>query len=251
MRSRILLSVVLAAMVALLYACSGRPADQPPAPGDPSPDVTSSASAAPAVQPGPGSVRSRPSAAPSASNPKATTGAHTGAQAGTHAGAPVNTKPPARPQPVGPLRYGPIAPGGGYGAQIDVNPTRDAFTLTFDGLEIEVGNGEQTPAVVSRSYPLVVPLTGAPRKATVEFHASGAVIADQDTTATLTLTVNGYQSVKTWSPDTNDDFVQTVRLPAVPASSYHLSVALQLRQRSGRTAASGYLNVLSVDSQIV
>jgi hypothetical protein len=242
MRSRILLSVVLAAMIALLYACSGRPADQPPAPGDPSPEVTSS---------------------PSAPKPKVTTGAptgtvHTGTKAGTPTGkppaqpkAPVQPKAPTQPKAVGPLRYGPIAAGGGYGAQIDVNPTRDAFTLTFDGLAIEVGNGEQTPAVVSRSYPLVVPLTGAPRKATVEFHASGAVIADKDTTATLTLTVNGYQSVKTWSPDINDDFVQTMRLPAVPASSYHLSVALQLRQRSGKTAASGFLNVLSIDSQIV
>jgi hypothetical protein len=240
MRSRILLSVVLAAMVALLYACSGRPADQPPAPGDPSPEVTSS---------------------PSAPKPKVTTGApagtvHTGTKAGTPSGQPsskppTQAKPPAQPQPVGPLRYGPIAPGGGYGAQIDVNSTRDAFTITFDGLLIEVGNGEQTPAVVSRSYPLVVPMTGAPRNATVEFHASGAVFADKDTTATLTLTVNGYQSVKTWSPDVNDDFVQTVRLPAVPASSYHLSVALQLRQRSGKTAATGYLNVLSIDSQIV
>jgi hypothetical protein len=79
----------------------------------------------------------------------------------------------------------------------------------------------------------------------------GYVLLDKDTAATLTVTVNGYQSVKKWSPGTDDDFVQTVRLPAAPAASYHLSVALQLRQRSGKTEASGYLNVTAIEAQIV
>ena len=41
-----------------------------------------------------------------------------------------------------------------------------------------------------------------------------------------------------------------MRLPATPAT-YHLSVALQLRQRSGKTEASGYLNLTAIDAQIV
>jgi hypothetical protein len=82
-------------------------------------------------------------------------------------------KPPAPAQLAGPLRFGPIAPGTSYDAGIDVSEDRQAFSLGFSFFEIGVGNGKQTPAVVSRSFPLVVPLTGAPRKATVEFHTLG------------------------------------------------------------------------------
>jgi len=39
----------------------------------------------------------------------------------------------------------------------------------------------------------------------------------------------------------------TAATPAI----YHLSVALQLRQRSGKTEASGYLNLTAIDAQIV
>jgi hypothetical protein len=252
MRSRIPLSVVLVAMIALLYACSGRPTDQPAAVGDPSPAVTSSPSAGSASHRAQGTAGSQTYGTSPASKPKAGTGAskvttHTATQ--TPAGQPP-VKPPTPAPPAGPLRFGPIVPGTSYGPAIDISPDRRAFTLTFDALQIEVGNGEQTPAIVSRSYPLVVPLTGAARKATVEFHASGFIFADEDTTATLTLAVNGYQSVKTWSPDIEDDFVQTLRLPATP-NSYRLSVSLQLRQRSGKPESTGHLDVVSIDAQIV
>ena len=250
MRNRTLLPVVLVAMIALLYACSGRPTDQPAAVGDPSPAVTSSPSAGSASHRAPSAAGSQTHGTSPASKSKAGTSAP---KSTVHTGTPV-TKPPvtAHPpaQPAGPLRFGPIVPGTSYGPAIDISPDRRAFTLTFDALQIEVGNGEQTPAIVSRSYPLVVPLTGAARKATVEFHASGFIFADEDTTATLTLAVNGYQSVKSWSPDIEDDFVQTLRLPATP-TSYHVSVSLQLRQRSGKPEATGHLNVLSIDAQIV
>jgi hypothetical protein len=159
--------------------------------------------------------------------------------------------PTGQPARAGPLRFGPVTPVGGAGAAIDIAPDRRAFTTTFSVLEVEVGNGQQTPAAVSRSFPLVVPLTGTPQQAALQFQASGFVVVDQDTTATLTVSVNGHRSVKSWSAGTRDDFVQTVALPAAPGTDYRLTVALELRQRAGKTEATGHLNVLAIDAAIV
>jgi hypothetical protein len=133
---------------------------------------------------------------------------------------------------------------------ISIAPDRTTLTTTFSELVASVGS-VVSPAPATRSFRLVVPLTGAAQNAKVAFHASGYAVVEEGATARLTFRVNGRTIVKDFPVGSDDDFDQTLELPAIPSSTYQLSVVLETQQVPGSddgTTAS--LNVSTIDARI-
>jgi len=68
-------------------------------------------------------------------------------------------------------------------------------------------------------------------------------------TARLTLRRGGRVTVKDIPTGAELDLLQTLELPASPATTYQLSADIELHQRDG-TVEDGYLNILAIDIEI-
>jgi hypothetical protein len=226
MRSRILLSIVtlfavVATTLTMLAACSGRSTNPPAIAGE------SSTAATPVS----GDRRTR--LAPRTEQPDP----------------PSNPNPPRAPKPnAGPVRFGPVPASGAYGAVTSVSPDRRAMTTTFSALKVSLD--ESTRPDATRRFTLALPMTAADQKANVMFTVSGYVFT-QDATARLTFRVNGRTHVREFGPGWDNDFDQTLDLPAIPATTYQLSVILEVHTVPGAEDSKvAEFNVLSLDANI-
>jgi hypothetical protein len=154
------------------------------------------------------------------------------------------------PKPnAGPVRLGPVPAGGAFGAVTSVSTDRRAMTTTFSALEVSLDD-ESTKPDATRSFTLALPLTAADQKANVMFSASGYTFT-QGATARLTFRVNGRTIVNDFGPGRDNDFTQTLDLPAIPATTYQLSVVLEVHTVPGADdSKAAYLNIQSLDAQI-
>jgi len=240
MRSRILLSVVLAATIAMLPGCGGRSTDTVNADGESAAAAPSSPTVGSTPRRTPHSGPSRPST-PRSSSPTIKPGG-TATLPGT--------KPSQQHRPsTGPVRFGPVTSNDST-VNIAIDPDRTTMTTTFSALEVSVGNGESTASDATRMFPLVLPLTDGAQNATITFHASGYAFADKGATARLTLRVNGASSIAHFPAGSDDEYVETLKLPAIPASQYRLSVVVEVHQAPGSHDATALLSVLAIDAAI-
>jgi hypothetical protein len=228
MRSRILLSIVtlfavVATTLTMLAACSGRSTNPPEIAGE-------SSTAAPPVSAG---RITRPARGTDGSDPPSKPGPN----------------PPRAPKPnASPVRFGPVTASGAYGAVTSVSPDRRTMTTTFSALEVSLD--ESTRPDATRRFTLALPMTGADQKAKVRFYASGYAFT-QSATARLTFRVNGRTHVSEFGPGWDDDFDRTLDLPAIPATTYQLSVVLEVHIVPGADDSKAvYLNIKSLDAEI-
>jgi hypothetical protein len=253
MRGRIVLFVALAVVTALVGFYADWSTNTPeavaeaPVPGsEPSrPSATRSPkrSDAPAAAPK-GSAEK--AAVPPASAPRP--GAHpagTTAQPGHKPGAPPASQPQRRTDPV---RFGRVATSGANG-ETDIADDRRALTTTFSDLEVTVGNGAVTEPDATRSFSMTLPLTDGAKGETLRVHAQGFAFTQDGATARLTLRGGGRVTVKDIPTGSERDLLQTLELPASPATTYQLSADIELHQRDG-TVGDGYLNILAIDIEI-
>jgi hypothetical protein len=79
--------------------------------------------------------------------------------------------------------------------------------------------------------------------------AQGFAFTQDGATARLTLRGGGRVTVKDIPTGSELDLLQTLELPASPATTYQLSADIELHQRDG-TVGDGYLNILAIDIEI-
>jgi hypothetical protein len=228
MRSRILLSIVtlfavVATTLTMLAACSGPSTNPPEIAGE-------SSTAAPPVSAG----GTRPARGTEQSDPPSRP----------------KPDPPQAPTPnAGPLRFGPVPASGAFGAVTSVSPDRRAITTTFSALVVSLDDASTEPDA-TRKLTLALPMTAAGKKANVMFVASGYAFT-QGATARLTFRVNGRTHVSEFGPGKDDEFVENLELPAIPATTYRLSLVLEVHAVPGADDSKvASLNILALDAMI-
>jgi hypothetical protein len=121
------------------------------------------------------------------------------------------------------------------------------MTTTFSALEVSLD--ESTRPDATRRFTLALPMTAADQKAKVRFTVSGNAFT-QDATACLTFRVNGHTHVSEFGPGWDDDFLRTLDLPAIPATTYQLSVVVEVHTVPGAEDPVAAFNVLAIDAEI-
>jgi hypothetical protein len=149
------------------------------------------------------------------------------------------------------VHFGPMAEGSHGHVDTSISPDRQALTTTFDDLQVEVGNGQVTNCDATRSYTMTIPLTGGGHRSVLRFHVQGYAFVAKGVTARLTVRGNGRTTARDFPAGTDDSFLQTVELPATPGTSYRLESVVELHQDPGTYRTAGYLNVVSIDVEIV
>jgi hypothetical protein len=246
MRGRVVLPVILAVAIALVAVyvtgwSPSTPATQG-APSTPSLAPAQQGAAKPATSPG-------AKAAPKVSAPAATTPKAAPKPAGN---APVqqpaaNAAKKPQPQPsADPVRFGPVGDAG-WGSETDVSGDRRALTTVFSDFQVGLGN-EDAPDP-SRSMGMTIPLTDGVEGETLYIHAQGYSFANEHARAKLALRARGQTVVQRFPGGTDDSFLTTLELPAVPGATYELSAVLEVEERSDSEGAA-YLNILSIDAEI-
>jgi hypothetical protein len=237
MRGRVVLLVVLAVATALVAVyVTGWSRSTPTTPAAPS-----TPSLAPARQ---------GAAKPATTTPKAAAKpAGNAAQPAQQSAAKPAPKPKSQPKPkpsTDPVRFGPVG-GAGWDSETSVSVNRRALSTTFADLHVSLGN-EDAPDT-ERSMLLTIPLTGGAAGETLAIHAQGYSIADEHAKAQLVLRARGRTIVQPFPAGSDDEFVTTLELPAVPGATYELSAVIQV-QPDGDTGGDAYLTIASIDIEI-
>ncbi|HEV3011651.1 MAG TPA: hypothetical protein VG499_00100 [Actinomycetota bacterium] len=244
MRGRVVLLTILAVAIALVavYVTGWSPSTPatPAAPSTPSLAPAQQGAAKPATSPG-------AKAAPKVSPPATTTPKAAPKPAGNVA--PVQqpaAKPAPKPQPsTDPVRFGPVGDAG-WDSETDVSEDRRALTATF--ADLQVGLQYEDAPDPSRSMGMTIPLDDGAEGETLYIHAQGYSFAS-DATAQLVLRARGRTIVQPFPAGTDDSFLTTLELPAVPGAAYELSAVLELEETSDAGGAA-YLSILSIDAEI-
>jgi len=95
------------------------------------------------------------------------------------------------------------------------------------------GNGEVTEPDATRSFSMTLPLTDGAKGETLRVRAQGFAFTQYGATARLTLRGGGRVTVKDIPTGSELDLLQTLELPASPATTYQLSADIELHQRDG------------------
>jgi hypothetical protein len=95
---------------------------------------------------------------------------------------------------------------------------------------------------------MTIPLSDGAKGETLYIYASGYSVADEHAKGQLVLRAGGRTVVRSFPAGSDDEFVTTLKLPAVPGATYQLSAALEVEESSDGGAA--YLNITSFDAEI-
>jgi hypothetical protein len=217
MRGRIVLFIVLVVAIALVGVYAGWSTNTPKAIGQPS----------------------TPSPSNSVGSPKPPTG-----QPPT--GQPPTDQPPTDqpPTPSAEVRFGRVVvtePSDDT-QDLAVSSDNEALTVRFSDREADT----QTE-VPTRSFAMTMPLTDGAKGKTLRVYVAGYAFASEGASARLTLRLNGLVKVRNFTAGSDDDFVQTLELPAIPATTYQLEGAVEVQQDAGSDGAAR-LNIAAIDS---
>jgi hypothetical protein len=242
MRSRTVLVVALAAVMALGGVYIGWSTSSPKAAADP---TATPPPARPAREAGSGPSRSPaghvPNAPPQQSNPPKGTPPKGTPPKGTPPAAP----PPAQePHHTGPVRFGQLTTAGRPN-DTDVSPDRRGLTTAFEDFEV-VLDQKSTEPDATKSFSMTLPLTDGAEGETLTVQALGFAFIDDGATARLTLKGGRRTIIKGFAPGSDESFVETLELPATPGRTYQLSAVIEIH-RDADTEGQGYLNVAALN----
>jgi hypothetical protein len=260
MRGRIVLFVVLAVVLALVGVYVGWSTTTPTAVGEQVPATPADLSVGPIQHRGSGSGPASPPKAPppKASPPKApppkacsTTAAARPAAYATPSGQDPEAEPASQPQErADPVRFGKVTTTPSNDTvETGVSDDRRALTTTFSDREVEVGDGGSKNCDATLSFAMTLSLTDGAEGETLRLHVQGYAFVQGSARAQLTLKANGRVRVKDFPAGSNDSYLQTLQLPAIPATTYQLSGVVELHQDPD-TGGAAYVNVLSIDAEI-
>jgi hypothetical protein len=125
------------------------------------------------------------------------------------------------------------------GATYDVSGDGRAFTAVYRSLESGTDLGR-----LSRTQTVTVPVTGDAGDTTLALVLQGYVLTGDDTTATLTVTVNGVATTRTYHAGTDRSFTESVDVPLRGVRGCRITVRVEV------DGADGYLNASALDGQL-
>jgi hypothetical protein len=168
----------------------------------------------------------------------------------TPSGQQPETEPASQLQPSADLvRFGPVATTPSDDTtDTSIAPDRRALSTAFSDREVAVDR-HLTKCDATRSFAMTLPLTHGAKGETLRVHTQGFAAIFKGARARLTLKLNGQVKVKDFPVGSEDSFLQTLELPAVPATTYQLSGVVEVHQDPA-TGGTAYLNVLAIDAEI-
>jgi hypothetical protein len=125
------------------------------------------------------------------------------------------------------------------GATYDVSGDGRAFTTVYSSLESGTDIGR-----LSRTQSLTLPVTGDAGDTTLTLVLQGYVLTGDDTTATLTVTLNGAATTRAYHAGTDRSFTEGVDVPLRGVRGCRITVRVEV------DGADGYLNASSLDGQL-
>ena len=140
------------------------------------------------------------------------------------------------------------AASGDDGFTISISEDGQAFTLVFSGLQAEV-NATTSPAV-ARVFSLVLPVDGADSGTDISFATSGFAFAEEGTSGTAVLSVNGQTSVERILAGADQEFVQQLKVQGGPTAALQLVVVLVAERDGDHPEGTANLSATSVDGEI-
>jgi hypothetical protein len=125
------------------------------------------------------------------------------------------------------------------GATYQVSGDGRAFTTVYSSLEsgTEIGR-------LSRTQSVTVPVTGDADDTTLSVALQGYVLTGDDTTATLTVTVNGAATTRTYHAGADRSFTESVDVPLRGVRQCRITVRVEV------DGADGYLNASALDGRL-
>ena len=132
----------------------------------------------------------------------------------------------------------------------DLSPDKKAFTATFDGLEVRIDGPASIPPVQTRAYSFVLPMSNAGADEEIPFFVQGYVINQKGGAARLVFVVNGQVSVSNFPYEADNSFLEQFKVKAGAAKECRITVFL-LAERDSASGASVYLNVASIDTDLL
>ena len=126
----------------------------------------------------------------------------------------------------------------------DLAVSSDNETLTVRFSDREVDTQTEVP---TRSFAMTMPLTDGAKGKTLRVYVQGYAFVDEGASARLTLRLNGLVKVRNFTAGSDDEFVQTLELPATPATTYQLEGVVEVQQDPGSDGVA-HLSASAIDS---
>jgi hypothetical protein len=241
MRSRTVLFVVLAVVMALGGVYIGWSTSSPKAAADAPATPPSSEGPAQAA----GSTRSR---SPGTAAPKVSAAKGSTDKEATESGDKPAPPPSSQPQrPTGPVRFGQVTTAGRPN-DTGISDDRRALTTGFQDFEVTI-DGESAEPAATKSFSMTLPLTDGANGDVVGFHVAGFAITNDGATARMTLRGGGKVRVRDIPTDSDIEIVESLWLPATPGTTYQLSVVIEIH-KDAAGGGNGFINAVSIESGI-
>ena len=245
MRSRIILFVVLAVVLALGGVYVGWSTSSPQAAADAS--ATPPSSLEPAQEAGSTRSGSPAGHVPKAPRPKSPQQQGNPPKGNPRPGDTPAAPPRSKPQrPTGPVSFGKVATTPSDNTvETAVSPDRRALTTTFSAFEVTI-DGESAEPSATKSFSMTLPLTDGATGDVVGFHVQGFAFAAEGAAARVTLRGGGKVRVRDFPSGADKDVVESLWLPATPGITYQLSVVIEIH-KDATGGGDGYLNTAAID----
>jgi hypothetical protein len=132
------------------------------------------------------------------------------------------------------------------GFSIGLSDDKQAFTVLFSGLVVNLGEKGSTP-IVTRTSSFSLPLSGAAPDLVIPFFVGGFVLTEMGANGHLLFSVNEQSIVIDFPGSSKTDFVKQLNYTVGNASELRITVFLSADRDSTSDAAMN-LNVLSIDT---
>jgi hypothetical protein len=134
---------------------------------------------------------------------------------------------------------------------LEVSPDKRALTLTFNDLQVTLGNDKSAAPMSIRMFSLALPLQGDKGRAEIEFIIQGFSSNLAGATATMVCSVNGQTTVADFPGPSDDSLRQTLTFAADTPSECRICVFLVVGRDAKHPEAAAFLNVASIDAEIL
>jgi hypothetical protein len=136
------------------------------------------------------------------------------------------------------------------GFVLSVSDDKTAFTAMFSNLIVTLDQKSPTSVpIVMRTFSFSLPLSGVDPGTEIPFFISGSAFCEKGANARLIFTVNDQSTVAVF-PENMTDYVNELKYKTGAATEARVTVIL-MADRDSASGAQAYLNVLSIDADLL
>lgn len=134
---------------------------------------------------------------------------------------------------------------------LGLSDDKRALTLTFSDFIAHAGGSGAKVPVASRLLNFVAPLEGDDKRVEIEIGINAGLLIQNGATATLVCSVNGQTATADFTGESEQSVVHKLKFSTDKPSECRLSVLLLVGQDSKSADSEGFLNVLTIDAEIL